>query len=179
MLAWILTQMAIKRRLDTVRDMGGHITAVTASVTEIAQVENAVKIACDIGHVAVIVNNAGMASAINNTTTSYEQWRFEQELNLNSVFIVIKAFEGHLINNGQCAIVNISSVNGLGAFGNTAYSVAKAGIIHYTRQLATEFGKYNVRVNCITPGTVRTPSVESTGTQQSGGLGRSYPVVRP
>ena len=141
---------------NVVTQQGGEATTIIADVTCPEAVEKAVQIACGLGHVSIIVNNAGRAYSTNHCRTTYEQWRKEQDLNLNSAFLVLKAFQQQLTEKGNCAIVNISSVNGLGAYGNTPYSVAKAGMIHYTRQLSTEFGKYSVRVNCVTPGTVRT-----------------------
>jgi NAD(P)-dependent dehydrogenase (short-subunit alcohol dehydrogenase family) len=54
-------------------------------------------------------------------------------------------------------IVNIGSVNGLSALGDAAYSAGKAGMISLTKSLALEFGRYNIRVNIVCPGTVRTP----------------------
>ena len=52
----------------------------------------------------------------------------------------------------------IASINGLAHFGNPAYSAAKAGLIAYSRAVATEFGRFGIRSNAICPGTVRTPA---------------------
>jgi len=57
----------------------------------------------------------------------------------------------------QGVIVNIGSVNGFSALGDAAYSAGKAGMVSLTRSLAQEFGRYNIRVNIVCPGTVRTP----------------------
>jgi NAD(P)-dependent dehydrogenase (short-subunit alcohol dehydrogenase family) len=59
---------------------------------------------------------------------------------------------------GGGAIVNIGTVNGLYSVGNPAYSAAKAGLENFTKTLATELGRDNIRANIICPGTVRTPA---------------------
>ena len=60
-------------------------------------------------------------------------------------------------SGGKGAIVNIGSVNALSALGDAAYSAGKAGMISLTKSCALEFGRYNIRVNIVCPGTVRTP----------------------
>lgn len=146
------------KRLST---MGATGTAITCDVMNSEQVthtaEQANTFAQQLGGVVqVIVNNAGRATALNQSATDFPQWALEQNLNLNSVFLVIKAFENNIKKGDVRAIINVSSVNGLGVYGNTPYSVAKAGLIHYTKQLAIEYGKYQCRVNCVAPGTVKT-----------------------
>lgn len=59
------------------------------------------------------------------------------------------------------AIINIASINGLAAYGEEAYSAAKAGVINLTKNMAVKYGQAGVRVNCICPGTVRTPICDS------------------
>ena len=62
-----------------------------------------------------------------------------------------------MIAKRKGAIVNIASVNGLLGLGEEAYSAAKAGMINLTQNNAIRYGEFNVRVNCVAPGTVDTP----------------------
>ena len=54
------------------------------------------------------------------------------------------------------AIVNVASVNGLGYYGNEAYSAAKAGLINLTQSVAARYGRHGIRANAVAPGTIRT-----------------------
>jgi NAD(P)-dependent dehydrogenase (short-subunit alcohol dehydrogenase family) len=80
-------------------------------------------------------------------------------VNLDGAFLCIRAFQDHLLAAGG-SIVNMGSVNGIGMYGNPAYSAAKAGLMHLTRCLAVEFGPQGLRVNAVAPGTVRTRAWE-------------------
>jgi len=84
---------------------------------------------------------------------------FEEDVNanLNGAFNCAHAVVPAMKARRAGVIVNIGSVNGLSAFGDPAYSAAKAGLISLTRSLAMELGPYNIRANIICPGTVRTP----------------------
>jgi NAD(P)-dependent dehydrogenase (short-subunit alcohol dehydrogenase family) len=62
-----------------------------------------------------------------------------------------------MIEGGRGVILNIGSVSGLGAFGDPAYSAAKAGLINLTENIAVRYGRHGVRANAIAPGTVLTP----------------------
>jgi NAD(P)-dependent dehydrogenase (short-subunit alcohol dehydrogenase family) len=111
--------------------------------------------------VDVLVANAGGASAPTLTKTDEESWRHDINLNLNSVVRTVDAVKSGMIAKRRGAIVIMGSVNALMYLGHPAYSAAKAALIHYTKSLATEYGKFGVRANMILPGTVRTPAWRS------------------
>jgi NAD(P)-dependent dehydrogenase (short-subunit alcohol dehydrogenase family) len=89
--------------------------------------------------------------------TTPEGWRDDVNANLNGAFNCSHAVLPAMKERRAGVIVNIGSVNGLGALGDAAYSAGKAGMISLTRSLAVEFGRYGVRANIVCPGTVRTP----------------------
>ncbi|MGN6360502.1 MAG: SDR family oxidoreductase, partial [Thermomicrobiales bacterium] len=84
-------------------------------------------------------------------------WEFNLNVVLKSAFLCAKAVLPGMIARRRGAIVNIASVNGLAALGEEGYSAAKAGMISLTQNMAVKYGQYNVRANCICPGTIRTP----------------------
>jgi NAD(P)-dependent dehydrogenase (short-subunit alcohol dehydrogenase family) len=92
--------------------------------------------------------------------TDGDIWRKDNALNLEAPFLCFRAFEGAL-KASQGALVNISSVNGMAVFGHPAYSAAKAGLIHLTKLIAVEYGKFGIRANAVAPGTVRTQAWEA------------------
>ena len=110
------------------------------------------------GAPTILVNNAGYTTAGRLQDCSLEDWRQEIDGNLTGAYIMVEAVRGHMMAAGGGTIVNVGSVNGLSALGNPAYSAAKAGLESYTKALATEFGRHNIRANLVCPGTVRTPT---------------------
>ena len=140
---------------SAIRDSGGTATALTGDVADADEVREVMAAALALGDVRVLVNTAGKAHARSVFDLDYATWRADMASNLDSAFLCIHALQPHLIAGGG-AIVSIASVNGMGAFGFPAYSTAKAGLIHLTRCLAVEYGRYDVRVNAVAPGTVRT-----------------------
>jgi NAD(P)-dependent dehydrogenase (short-subunit alcohol dehydrogenase family) len=145
----------------TARVLGGEgITAFAfqADITDIASVARMATAVGARGEVGVVVNNAGQAAAASMEVADADDWRKSLSLNLDGAFHVTRAFLPGLKARRKGVVVNIASVNGLGAFGNPAYSVAKAGLIHFTRQLAVEYGPFGIRAVSVVPGSVRTPA---------------------
>lgn len=133
---------------------------LTCDVTnEDSLAETAARVA---GHglVHTLVNNAGAARAVSLGDTDGEIWRKDNTLNLEAPFLCFRAFE-EALKASKGALVNISSVNGMAVFGHPAYSAAKAGLIHLTKLIAVEYGKYGIRANAVAPGTVRTQAWEA------------------
>jgi len=118
----------------------------------------------ELGQLATLVNNAGAAQGASLQATTTDQWQADRSLNLDAAFLMFQALAPHLIS-AKGALVNVASVNGLGIFGHPAYSVAKAGMIHLTRAIAVEYGRYGVRANSVAPGTVRTQAWEARAAQ--------------
>lgn len=139
---------------------GPHFVPLICDVTdEKSLAETAARVA---GHglVHTLVNNAGAARAVSLGDTDGEIWRKDNALNLEAPFLCFRAFE-EALKASKGALVNISSVNGMAVFGHPAYSAAKAGLIHLTKLIAVEYGKYGIRSNAVAPGTVRTQAWEA------------------
>lgn len=111
--------------------------------------------------ISVVVNNAGgnLTSLMRDTTS--KEWLADIELNLNAVFYICKAVISHMIIRKSGCIINIGSVNGLTVFGDPGYSAAKAGLINFTKLLATEYGPDGIRTNIVCPGSVKTKAWDS------------------
>ena len=108
-------------------------------------------------NVDVLVNNAGIWYLMSFEEFDDEKYRRMLEINLYGTIYVTHAFLPLMKEKGG-VIINMASNAGLGtsAWGNTFYSITKAGIIILTRRLAYELGKYNIRVNALAPGWVET-----------------------
>ena len=114
--------------------------------------------ACEekLGGVDVIVNNAGVADFGPIEETTFARWQTVMRTNLDGVFLCSQAVIPAL-RQSRGAIVNIGSISGLRASTlRVAYGTSKAAVIHMTKQQAVELGEYGIRVNCVSPGPVKT-----------------------
>jgi NAD(P)-dependent dehydrogenase (short-subunit alcohol dehydrogenase family) len=137
-----------------------RFVAVSCDVTDEDSVAAMARTAAALGAVRTLVNNAGAARAVSLQTTTPEDWRADNALNLEGPFLCFSAV-ADLLKVTQGSVVNIASVNGMGVFGHPAYSAAKAGLLHFTKLVAVEYGKFGIRSNAIAPGTVRTQAWEA------------------
>ncbi len=106
----------------------------------------------------IVVSNAGYSDADTFDAVTNAIWDQELAVNLTGARNLTAPLLPAMASRGHGALVFISSVNGLAHFGNPAYSAAKAGLIAYSRAVATEYGRFGLRSNAICPGTVRTPA---------------------
>lgn len=133
----------------------GRLRPCRCDVTKPADVTQMASFVSSQGKVRTLVNNAGICRADSIQKLTAESWNTEISLNLNAAFLCVRAFAEPL-KQTRGSVVNIASVNGIGFYGNPAYSAAKAGLIHFTKSTAVEFGSFGVRSNAVAPGTVRT-----------------------
>jgi len=119
-------------------------------------------IAHEVGPVDVLVNNAGITRDMTFKRMTKADWDAVIRTNLDSVFNTAKQVLEGMVERRWGRIVNVSSVNGIkGAFGQTNYAAAKAGMHGFTKSLALEVARSGVTVNTISPGYIGTKMVLS------------------
>ena len=117
------------------------------------------------GRLDIGVNNAGFGIAVGGAETlELSQWDRVVAVNLTGVFLCAQAQAQQMSRQSpvEGKIINTASMYGTVAGGNCSYNAAKAGVIHLTRTLACEWGRFNINVNCISPSWVLTPGMIST-----------------
>jgi acetoacetyl-CoA reductase len=118
------------------------------------------KIVGEVGPVDILVNNAGITKDMTFRKMDKAAWDAVIRTNLDSVFNLTKQVYDGMMDRGWGRIINVSSVNGSkGAFGQTNYAAAKAGMHGFTKSLALESAKKGVTVNTISPGYIGTKMV--------------------
>jgi len=135
----------------------GEFFQADASVA--AQVESVVReIVRKLGGIDVLVNNAGIQRYGTVTTLSEKEWDEVMNVNLKSAFLMSKYAIPRMIERGGGAIVITGSVQSVAAQRNSVhYVVSKHGLLGLTRCLALDYGKQNIRANCVLPGAIDTP----------------------
>lgn len=148
--------------LETIRTQGGDATFVPTDVTSSVQVSNLVQQAVrNYGGVDILFSNVGVVIGKPIADVPEEEWDQVMAVNLKSMYLCCKYVIPEMQKRGKGSIVLMSSANGLIAEPALAsYCATKAAIIGMTRSIATDYGKYNIRVNAICPTYTRTPLVE-------------------
>ena len=137
---------------------GGQALALTTDVSRSDQVNAmAERAVAAFGRIDILVNNAGLSVGDDILEIDEAAWDLNFNVVLKSVYLCSKAILPGMIERKSGAIINITSVNGMFAVGEEAYSAAKAGMINLTQNMALKYGQYGVRVNTIAPGTIQTP----------------------
>ncbi|MFD0202582.1 MULTISPECIES: SDR family NAD(P)-dependent oxidoreductase [Saccharothrix] len=152
----VLAARRVERLKDTARlveSTGRRALIVQADVAQPDDCREVARAAAEFGPVHVLVNNAGVASAVPASRETPEQFLGVMDVNLNGTYWMAQAAAAVMTGGGS--IINISSVLGLvsGGLPQAAYSASKAGVIGLTRDLAQQWtGRKGIRVNAIAPG---------------------------
>ena len=147
--------------LAATKEQGYSFKAYECDVADYESAQACVaKIETEVGVVDVLVNNAGITRDMTFKKMDKPNWDAVMATNLDSVFNMTKPVCDGMVERGWGRIINISSVNGQkGAFGQTNYSAAKAGMHGFTKALALEVARKGVTVNTISPGYIGTKMV--------------------
>ncbi|MDO4196270.1 MAG: gluconate 5-dehydrogenase [Prevotellaceae bacterium] len=148
-------------------DAKGYI----ADVTDESQVQQLVcNIEQDLGVIDILVNNAGIIKRIPMHEMKVEEFRQVVDIDLNAPFIVSKAVIPGMMKKGHGKIINICSMmSELGRETVSAYAAAKGGLKMLTRNIASEYGEYNIQCNGIGPGYIATPQTAPLREPQADG----------
>jgi acetoacetyl-CoA reductase len=147
--------------LASMREKGHEFKAYECDVADYDSAQACVaRVVAEVGPVDVLVNNAGITRDMTFKKMDKVNWDAVIKTNLDSVFNMTKPVTDGMVERGWGRIINISSVNGQkGAFGQTNYSAAKAGMHGFTKALALEVARKGVTVNTISPGYIGTKMV--------------------
>ena len=150
-----------KEWLAAQKAQGFDFIAVPVDVADYESCATAcARIAAEVGPVDVLVNNAGITRDMTFKKMSKADWDAVMHVNLDGLFNMTKPVLDGMVERGWGRIINGSSVNAQkGAFGQTNYSAAKAGIHGFTKALALEVARKGVTVNTISPGYIGTKMV--------------------
>jgi NAD(P)-dependent dehydrogenase (short-subunit alcohol dehydrogenase family) len=146
--------------VDQIRAVGSDGRLVVGDVSTLEAAERALDAATqDFGGIDILVNNAGIVQGDDRDTwdTTEETWDRVLRVNLRSVYVCSKAVIPAMRSRGGGAIVSVASIAASVCVGGAAYAAAKGAIVSYTRHVARELARQGVRVNCVSPGFMRTP----------------------
>ncbi|HQU87067.1 MAG TPA: acetoacetyl-CoA reductase [Denitromonas sp.] len=147
--------------LQSMNGMGYGFRAVPCDVADFDSAKECVaRVTAEVGPIDVLVNNAGITRDMTFKKMGKADWDAVISTNLDSVFNMTKQVIDGMVERKWGRVINVSSVNGQkGAFGQTNYAAAKAGMHGFTKALALEVARNGVTVNTISPGYIGTKMV--------------------
>lgn len=166
-----IRQELVDKGLAAYKEAGVEAHGYVCDVTDEDAVQATVKqIAQEVGVVDILVNNAGIIKRIPMCEMTAAQFRQVVDVDLNAPFIVSKAVIPGMIEKGHGKIINICSMmSELGRETVSAYAAAKGGLKMLTKNIASEYGEYNIQCNGIGPGYIETPQTAPLRERQADG----------
>ena len=164
-------QEHLEKALADYKEKGIDAKGYLCDVTDEKQVAGMVAaIKEELGVIDILVNNAGIIKRIPMTEMSAEEFRQVVDIDLNAPFIMAKAVIPDMIAKGHGKIINICSMmSELGRETVSAYAAAKGGLKMLTKNIASEYGEYNIQCNGIGPGYIATPQTAPLRERQEDG----------
>jgi NAD(P)-dependent dehydrogenase (short-subunit alcohol dehydrogenase family) len=145
-----------------IKTMGRKVIRLQMDVSDLQQINDAVGRVVEIfGHIDILVNNVGIAPANLAENVTEEDFDHTVNLNLKGTFFTAQAVGKQMIKQRSGHIINMSSQAGFIALDSeSVYCMTKAGVNHLTKNLASEWAKYNINVNAVAPTFIETPGTE-------------------
>ncbi len=164
-----------------IRRNGHKCLTISADVSKSEQVQKMIDLVmAEYGEIDILVNNAGISPGTPPITDlSEDDWDKVLDINLKGTYLCCKSVGKHMIEKQGGSIINIASIEGLGAVrrASSPYAASKSGVVLLTRGLAWDLGKYNIRVNAIAPGYIKTEMTRTMWDVQSPAFQQTYKEV--
>ena len=169
----------LTRVRDGLEADGAKAVAVVGDVADPETARRAVAAAVEaFGKLDVLFNNAGVMTSGDFRSFDEAAWDAVLNPNLRGIYLMCHAAIPHMLERGEGAIVNTSSVMAfLTEPGYEAYTTSKAGIIGLTKALAVSYAEHGVRANCVCPGWVDTPMNRRLA-EELGGMDKLVPIIK-
>lgn len=166
-----INQELVDKGLAAYKEIGVDAHGYVCDVTNESQVASFIEtVEKEVGVIDILVNNAGIIKRIPMCEMSAEDFRKVIDIDLNGPFIMSKAVIPSMIKKGHGKIINICSMmSELGRETVSAYAAAKGGLKMLTRNIASEYGEFNIQCNGIGPGYIATPQTAPLREKQADG----------
>ena len=144
-----------ENKLNLIKEKYQKVNIQKFDISNHAQIENYIDKCNEIldNRIDVLINNAGITRDNLSIRMKDEEWKKVIDVNLTSTFLLSKNTIKKMLKNKKGKIINITSVVGhSGNIGQANYAASKSGIVGMSKSLALEYGKKNIKVNCVSPG---------------------------
>jgi len=175
-----LAEGPFKAEMDATAKGDATVTFHKANITDENEVKALIKEITADGKLDILVNNAGITRDGMVFRMSLDQWESVLKVNLTGAFLVAREVSAFMaMKQKSGSIINMASVVGqMGNAGQTNYSASKAGLIGFTKSLAKETAKRNVRVNAVAPGFIATAMTDKLTDDVKADYARAIPLGR-
>ncbi|WP_319561563.1 3-oxoacyl-[acyl-carrier-protein] reductase [Marispirochaeta sp.] len=175
-----LAEGPFKAEMDAAARGDATVSFHKANITDEEEVKALIKEITADGKLDILVNNAGITRDGMVFRMSLDQWESVLKVNLTGSFLVAREVSAFMaMKQKSGSIINMASVVGqMGNAGQTNYSASKAGLIGFTKSLAKETAKRNVRVNAVAPGFIETAMTDKLTEDVKAEYARAIPLGR-
>ena len=167
-------------KLDLLKKKYPNIKVKKFNIEEHSRVEEFIdNVALELGGLDILINNAGITKDNLSIRMKDEEWNNVIDINLTSTFLLSKYAIKKMLKNKKGKIINITSVVGhAGNIGQANYAASKAGVVAMSKSLALEYGKKNIKVNCVSPGFINTDMTKKIENEYKNVLESKIPLAR-
>ena len=170
-----------QEKLNVIQNKHPNVKVQKFDLSNHDEIENFINKSYDIfgNKINILINNAGITKDNLSIRMKDEEWNNVIDINLTSTFLLSKYAIKKMLKNKKGKIINITSVVGhAGNIGQANYAASKAGVVAMSKSLALEYGKKNIKVNCVSPGFINTDMTKKIENEYKNVLKSKIPLDR-